>query len=342
MIDRLANRSEIFEHCFAKQTELPQPLFASSNFTDIQAVLVSDVVENYADTQQSKFSKIFQLHRPDVKALATTIEQTTLAQLFAQVLELLPNVLSENPDLVVVHLSGFYSAWDAPWELRQSLVEDEDPDAEDFFEPPKFDWRNEQDLDPDRTLVLQQAFLAQLRVFDTCLGVLLDMLDFENQPNVKIALTSSMGYPLGEHLLVGQQPCCLYGESIHIPFLVYDSLLEPTTYRHQSLCCAINLVDQFVSDYSQLLTENVKSENVIYTAGPDSSYAIRSKAWHFIQQQTAFELYAKPDDRWEVNEISSRCHDVVEIFQDVAKKINQGISANAIELPDRLTSIEER
>jgi len=41
--------------------------------------------------------------------------------------------------------------------------------------------------------------------------------------------------------------------------------------------------------------------------------ALRTPAWYArFTSPDATELYAKPDDRWEVNEVSSRCSDVVE------------------------------
>jgi hypothetical protein len=48
-----------------------------------------------------------------------------------------------------------------------------------------------------------------------------------------------------------------------------------------------------------------------------SERAIRSPAWFLRESQTADgtprrELFAKPDDRWEANEVSSRCVEEVE------------------------------
>jgi hypothetical protein len=46
--------------------------------------------------------------------------------------------------------------------------------------------------------------------------------------------------------------------------------------------------------------------------------AIRTPAWFMREmkrdEETTHELFAKPDDRWEANEISSRCAGVVEML----------------------------
>ena len=43
--------------------------------------------------------------------------------------------------------------------------------------------------------------------------------------------------------------------------------------------------------------------------------AIRTPAW-YLRTAAEPELYAKPDDRWEVNNVASRCQEVVECLQD--------------------------
>ena len=343
MIDRLANRSEIFEHCFVQNISANRVGWLENiDFQNLKIALISDLLDQYPGELQKNFSNIVQLQAPEVCRLAESIEQTTFAQLFAQIIDTLPAVMQDSPDLVIVHLNGFFSAWDAPLSIRQSLVEDEDPDAAEFFEPPVDDWRSETNVDPDQLLILQQAFLAQLNVFDICLGVLLDSIDLENQSQVKLALTSSIGYPLGEHLLVGQPSQCLYSESCHIPWLVFNSELEATTFRHQSLNYLTDLTKRFVSSESSERIGSFATENMIIIEAAPSQLAMRTKAWHLIQQSEKVELYTKPDDRWEVNEVSSRCKDVVESFLEIASQIREGMDLKAIELEKRLTSILDR
>ena len=48
--------------------------------------------------------------------------------------------------------------------------------------------------------------------------------------------------------------------------------------------------------------------------GNPSQRAIRTPAWH-LRATAEPELFAKPDDRWEVNDVASRCRDVVEGLQ---------------------------
>ena len=51
--------------------------------------------------------------------------------------------------------------------------------------------------------------------------------------------------------------------------------------------------------------------------------AIRTPAW-YLRGGLDPELYAKPDDRWEVNNVASRCQEVVESLQDALTRVRVG------------------
>jgi hypothetical protein len=66
--------------------------------------------------------------------------------------------------------------------------------------------------------------------------------------------------------------------------------------------------------------------DVAYAAGQDQA-AIRTRAW-FLRRLRGDrgwhdELFAKPDDRWEANEIASRCSDVVELLAAQLDRFSQ-------------------
>ena len=49
-------------------------------------------------------------------------------------------------------------------------------------------------------------------------------------------------------------------------------------------------------------------------AGGDGQRTIRTPAW-YLRSAGEPELFAKPDDRWEVNNVTCRCPEVVEGLQ---------------------------
>ena len=62
--------------------------------------------------------------------------------------------------------------------------------------------------------------------------------------------------------------------------------------------------------------------------------AVRSPAWLLRESHAGGEirreLFAKPDDRWEVNEVSSRCGDVAEQLAAAADVFQQAAAAGAV------------
>ena len=60
--------------------------------------------------------------------------------------------------------------------------------------------------------------------------------------------------------------------------------------------------------------------------GPDR--AIRTPAW-MLRTAAASELYAKPDDRWEVNDVAGRCRDIVDKLVDVFPQYAQLIKTDS-------------
>jgi len=71
--------------------------------------------------------------------------------------------------------------------------------------------------------------------------------------------------------------------------------------------------------------------------------AIRTPAWSLLlHPDGSRELFAKPDDRWEVNEVSQRCDDVANELERALEQFQQtvpaGRPADLAPLPELLTA----
>ena len=61
--------------------------------------------------------------------------------------------------------------------------------------------------------------------------------------------------------------------------------------------------------------------------------AIRTPAW-YLRRAGGSELFAKPDDFWEVNNVASRCGEVVEQLEEAQVEFEQVVFAGRTsELP---------
>jgi hypothetical protein len=245
--------------------------------------------------------------------------------------------------------------WDAPYHLRAQFAEEDDPTPPAFANPP--DQRLTDDYDPDWLLGVQHAYAGQVALLDTCLGVLLDWLwSSHHDDSTALITTAARGFPLGEHRYVGNRELPLFGELIHVPWIQCWPLATGATFRvQQPLVQPPDLYRTLISWLSparsvvpgwgiSLLPERVNryvsATNGIACSLQEQQRAIRVPAWFLRTSEGGVtDLYAKPDDRWEFNEISSRCGDVVEQLLEVLTQF-----ARAADRADRtaLPQLSER
>ena len=264
---------------------------------------------------------------------AAEIEQTALASLFAEAVDALGR--QESPFLLWIHARGMAAPWDAPLALRQVLADEDDPDPlEEVAVPSCY---LEEKFDPDDLLGMTQAYAAQVMVLDECLGVLAAAIEqCPQRQELVTVVTSPRGFPMGEHRIVGDFQTALYGELLHVPLLLCrgdgSGALQRSHLLTQTPVVAATLLDWFgakgPTGFAQSLLplatpEGALSEcstardHIVSTAA--GQIAIRTPAW-FLRKTEAdesmltehIELYRKPDDRWELNDVSRRCPHIVE------------------------------
>ena len=166
---------------------------------------------------------------------------------------------------------------------------------------------------------------------DKCLGLLLHAIEEQPSGNETLLIvTSPRGYPLGEHRRVGPCDEPLYGELLQVPLLIQFpgqrhalARLRPLVQPHEiysviaETCGWQHDATRKSTLLQELSGERTDALNVAYAAS-DRQRAIRTPAW-FLRESLSDasprrELFAKPDDHWEANEVSSRCADVMELL----------------------------
>jgi arylsulfatase A-like enzyme len=205
------------------------------------------------------------------------------------------------------------------------FADETDPDPPSFVEPPNR--MLPEHHDPDELLGIVQAYAGQVALADMCLGPWLDA--FEEHPlagETLLVVTAPRGYPLGEHRRLGPCDQALYGELLHVPLFIRLPQAEPARLQrivqpHQ----LHDLIGQTCGWLSKREPVGPTSFEFLMRGHPDAAYAahgdqraVRTPAW-FLRElvresKRTYELFAKPDDRWEANEVSSLCSDVVELL----------------------------
>lgn len=190
-----------------------------------------------------------------------------------------------------------------------------------------------QKTDPDEVFQISCAVGGQMMAYDQAIGECFDMLQkLNDDEQCLFAVLGTNGYPLGEHGEVGHLSRQLYSESLHVPCILHTGSVLPLGIR-----ISINLQPHQVGNLlNDWFTESIDSQdlydrlleafnaevdgesplgNAIAVEGQRSYLCCPAWSLHSRRddsEQEAFELFAKPDDRWEQNDISTRAPIVLE------------------------------
>lgn len=260
--------------------------------------------------------------RHEPMTAAEQVEDTQFAQLVATAMEQLASVRA--PFVLWLHARGLGGAWDAPLSLREHLRDEEDPELPEFIAPPLLSLPD--DYDPDELLAYSQAYAAQVMAMDEALESL--FAQFEEGPlgeQALLVLTSPRGYPLGQQRMVGPVREALLADLVHVPLLVRFPQQCHAGERQLGLSESRDL-------YTLLSTSEayapISRDRVLLVAADER--AIRTHAWHLrasLADEPTYQLFAKPDDRYEAVDVASRCQSVVEQLEIALKETQQAIVA---------------
>ncbi|MCE9528287.1 MAG: sulfatase-like hydrolase/transferase, partial [Planctomycetales bacterium] len=257
---------------------------------------------------------------------AKEIEETHIARLTQAAMETI--AAQREPYLLWIHSRGMSGPWDAPLKYRNAFRDEDDPQPGDFTAPPLL--KRTGPFDPDELLRYVHAYAGQVTVVDLCLGALLDAAEEHRlAKSTLFAFTSPRGYPLGEHGQVGPVEDALFGEVLSVPLLLRLPQGASALMRTQELIQPADLHDlvraQYVPGSPSLLLDIVAGREhpprEVACAVAKGDRAIRTPAWFLRESRhdtddaagpPEVQLFAKSDDRWEVNEISSRAGEVTE------------------------------
>jgi arylsulfatase A-like enzyme len=345
-LDELAGQSHVFDWMLCDRPTLDGFLDATWPVVErfagggIQCALTTDDAVAAKCGETSGFNEIRRIEFMAEQS-AATVADTELAQLFAVGIDQLDSWAAAASEvgeasprhLLWLHARGYHGAWDAPIELRESLLDDDDPPATTFVTPPE-----KAVGDHDELLLDRAAYAAQTMVLDECVGALMAALaDAGLDRNTLAVLTGVRGYALGEHGVVGGEAGGLFSELLHVPCLVRlpgseappprsAALVQPADLA-AILLDALALPAQEADAYGASLlapdAATLAGRPFIIARGIGGECMLRTRAWMLRKPpaqkaaadddtgaSSSAELYLKPDDHWEANEIADRLPDV--------------------------------
>ena len=277
---------------------------------------------------ETVFDRVVQVGLPQTAAeLVDSVEATTLARFFAESIDWIRN--QPDASLFWLDCQGMFGNWDAPYSFRASAVDADDPDAPTLCQPPVGRFHEDSD-DPDQLLGYQQAYAGQVMLLDQCLGVLLEELESLGRlQQTLVCVYASRGYPLGEHGVVGSDGSLLNSESIHVPLMIrwphpHLAAIRNHQLVHPGMLPGVlqawlagdpedrDSPGQFHLPRNLSAPSPHRKTELIFSVGhsPDHPIeAIQTHAWKLIRGNGK-QLFVRPDDVWEVNDVHSRCFDV--------------------------------
>ncbi len=288
-----------------------------------------------------------------VPALAATVpadsaEETNLGRLFATAADTLAGSGSR---LVWCHAASLGVAWDAPLPYRERYVDPEDPPPPAGAALPAFPV--DAATDPDLVMGVRQVMAGQLTLLDECLGRLVAAL--EGRPEGWMILVAGVqGMPLGLHGRVGTAPLLPYGELVQLPAVLVDHRGRMAAQRYGGLLIAADLGATLcgliamrsmtadsppAADPRQGRSLDPRQGRSLaplldHWQGPDrdrvlcttaTGTAVATPAWHLVLPADAGQpqLFAKPDDHFELSDVANRAPAVAEELAKLASADSQ-------------------
>lgn len=322
----------------------------------VATTLISDESEISRHALSGQFGEVIRLDDADESAArpatsAADAAETRLAGFFAVACDWLAS--ARGPYCLWLHVKSLGGVWDAPYEFRRQYADEDEPAPPDFAGVPSRELP--EDYDPDELLGICQAYAGQVSLLDLSLGAFLEAVRGGREAaETLLVLTSTRGFPLGEHRRIGAANEALYGELAHVPWLLRLPGASGDSDRSQALVQPPDLFATLVDwwglsrpaqcAYGQSLLPLARDQRETLRdraciARGDGQRAIRTPAWFLrVPAQTSdgvqppvAELYAKPDDRFEVNDVADRCAEAAEALELALADFEAAAEAGALD-----------
>ena len=317
--------------------------------TDTKTTWISDSANPSLSPAHEDFTRAIAIELPKTSRIAAEVEETWLADFFSQATEALQR--TEYNNLFWIQCPGLFHTWDAPLELRFWLSDDEDPDIPEILEPPAF--QLPKDFDPDVVHGIECVCGGQIMLLDMMLDVLLSAIE-QALPNCLVVIGGNRGFPIGQHGMIGIADRQLQAELTQVPLMVRFPNEAMRQHRSQTLFQPHDiyqmLASWFEADKSSHPSDHLpnpwQSEltggSQIAVCFDEQELAIRTACWYArVCLPNHVQLYLKPDDRWNANDVAELCPDAVADVLQIVEQLSSDsnpVQLDSIQLTENLTS----
>ncbi|TWT35701.1 Sulfatase [Posidoniimonas corsicana] len=284
------------------------PLLLGADRFSGRTLLVTDDADLTEHAAAKSFDEAVLVPSQDPQLPADSADETGLAVTLSALLDAIETRLDSNqPLLAWGHLRFASGPWDAPLEAVEALIDEDDPHPEPSVTPPSGDLAQLDNPDDARFLATLR-YAAQVAALDQCLGMTVAALDslLKGRP-FTLAVLGTRGLALGEHGALGAdlRP---YNEGRQLPLLVRRA----DSRSHQRLRELLTS-----ADVPRLLLGDGRPPRELAVLRSTAGHAVQDEHWKLYSPgEGEPELYSKPDDGWEINDVAVRQPHQVELLEE--------------------------
>ena len=331
--NQLATSSLLMEQCLTPNTQAEEAfrdlwggttgqkmLAEQLREHSVTSRLISDDEKVLQIARETGFSSVETMAIPSTTAAADDLEQTAL---FQQIDTALHRISSADHSTTVnwIHLLGMMGPWDAPPEMRDTLFDEEIGEAPTWISPSPI--TNQDPLDSDDLLRWQVSYAAQIQVIDFCLQAVQNWLEaIPSSIRPLLIVSAPRGCNLGTH---GSclDDATLWTDTAQVPLFVVDGE-QTRSLRSQGLASWLDIGPTLI-DY-MTGRSNADRRSLLHRIQQPGltcrdrcllrsqhEVGLRTEDW-FLKLSTSSDLnlYIKPDDRNDINEISQKLGSITE------------------------------
>jgi arylsulfatase A-like enzyme len=277
----------------------------------------------------------------------------------------LEKLTAKDDALVWVRLPSLAPPWQIPEQYLEQYFAVEEPDAEepndvDQTEPESLKpWLDPPfgPMDTNDELAcwqrLQITYAAAVSHVDAAVGLLLQQIDNADLGgDLLVGLTADRGLALGEHGFIGDWRPWLHEELVHLPLIVRLPNHAQAGRRVRALTQPVDLLPTLLAAFDADVSPELHGHSLLPLArgqvervrdyvcsglagGDRLDWALRTPQWTYLlpvrqavdDPPRSPQLYVKPDDRWEVNNLLQHHLDLADgleqtlrAFVDAAQK----------------------
>ncbi|TWT48749.1 hypothetical protein [Botrimarina hoheduenensis] len=324
--DRLATCGRTYDWCYAEtphsQTLLNRVAAATLRRGSASVVAVTDDPALAGSTDWQAFENRHHCATMRPSRVANEIGQTALAATLADTADFLGEVRSTNlsASLIWLHLLGGYGPWDAPPALFAGMIDGDDPEFACEPIPPATsfaDWQSPAAC--EARFAASCRYAAEVQSLDACLDAFLEAITPLYNDALDLIVAGLRGFPLGEHGSVGGVDPRLYSEQQQTPLIVVRADDHAASYTRSAQ--PVGVTDTIASLLAVTRPLPSPPDEGLVLESPGVARGMRTRDWYLrteatlateaeptelsdVEEQPLAELYLKPDDRWEHNNIA--------------------------------------